>query len=97
MRIELKKFGAVLTSRPAGKEAYLSARAYLLPKDKNEKVEIDFTGVQVLSPSWADEFLTPIKNEFNNNLLLLPCENSSVKASLEILKEQYKKAGPSSP
>lgn len=91
MKIELKKFGTVLTSRPAGKEAYLSARAYILPKDKNEKVEIDFSGVQVLSPSWADEFLTPIKNELGENLVLLPNDNSSVKASLEILMEQYKK------
>ncbi|MFA7654112.1 MAG: DUF4325 domain-containing protein [Candidatus Magasanikbacteria bacterium] len=90
MRIELKKFGTVLTSRPAGKEAYLSARAYILPQDKNEPVEIDFSGVQVLSPSWADEFLTPIKNELGNNLILLPSDNSSVKASLEILMEQHK-------
>lgn len=89
MRIELKKFGEVLTSRPAGKEAYLSARAYLLPKDKTEKVAIDFSGVQVLSPSWADEFITPIKNEFGDNLTLLPSDNSSVKASLEILKIQH--------
>lgn len=89
MRIELKKFGAVLISRPAGKEAYLSARAYLLPKDKNEKVEIDFFGVQVLSPSWADEFITPIKKDFGDNLKLIPSDNSSVKASLEILKEQH--------
>lgn len=89
MKIELKKFGTVLTSRPAGKEAYLSARAYMLPKDKIEKVEIDFSGVQVLSPSWADEFITPIKNELGDNLVLLPSDNSSVKASLEILKQQY--------
>lgn len=90
MKIELKKFGTILTSRPEGREAYLAARAYLLPKNKNEIVEIDFSGVDVLSPSWADEFLTPIKNDFRNNLKLLPCNNSSVKASLEILNEQHK-------
>lgn len=85
MKIELKKFGNILTSRPAGKEAYLSARAYLLPKDNGEKIEIDFSGVDVLSPSWADEFITPIKNEFGDNLSLLPSQNSSVKATLEML------------
>ncbi|MFC1521547.1 STAS-like domain-containing protein [Elusimicrobiota bacterium] len=90
MRIKLKRFGVVLTSRSAGKEAYLSARAYILPKDKNEKVEIDFSGVKVLSPSWADEFLTPIRNEFKTKLVLLPYRNSSIKATLEILKEQHK-------
>jgi len=86
MRIELKKFGEILSSRPAGKEAYLIARAYLLPKDKNERVEIDFTGVQVLGPSWADEFLTPIKNDFGERLILLPSDNASIKATLEIIK-----------
>lgn len=89
MRLELSKFGNVLTSRPAGKEAYLSARAYLLPKNPNEKIEIDFTGVEVLSPSWADEFITPIKKEFGANLILLPSQNSSVKATLEMLKDIY--------
>lgn len=87
MKIELKKFGNILTSRPAGKEAYLSARAYLLPKDKNEIVEVDFSGVDVLSPSWADEFITPIKNEIGTNLVLLPSQNSSVKATLEMLEK----------
>lgn len=87
MRIELKKFGSNLSSRPAGKEAYLSARAYILPKDKNEKVEIDFTGVEVLTPSWADEFLTPIKKEFGNNLILLPSDNVTIKSTLEFLEE----------
>lgn len=91
MRIELKKFGTVLSSRPAGKEAYLTARAYLLPKNKNEKIEIDFSGVQVLSPSWADEFITPVKNEFGNKLILLSSDNSSVKVTLEILKKQHSK------
>jgi len=87
MRIELKKFGNNLSSRPTGKEAYLSARAYILPKDKNEKVEIDFTGVEGLTPSWADEFLTPIKKEFGENLILLPSDNVTIKSTLEFLEE----------
>jgi hypothetical protein len=29
MRIELKKFGEILVSRPAGREAYLAMSAYL--------------------------------------------------------------------
>ena len=66
MKIELKKFGNILTSRPAGKEAYLGARAYLLPKDKNETVEIDFSGVDVLSPSWADEFIKESRFSFSS-------------------------------
>lgn len=87
MRIELKKFGTILTSRPAGKEAYLAAKAYALPKNNREKIEIDFTGVQVLTPSWADEFLTPLVAEYPERVSLLPSANASVKAALEIIKK----------
>lgn len=86
MRIELKKFGTVLTSRPAGREAYLAAKAYSLPRDGAENIEIDFSGVEVLTPSWADEFLTPLMAEYKERVVLLPSDNASVKAALEILK-----------
>ncbi|MBF8280486.1 MAG: hypothetical protein HW383_259 [Candidatus Magasanikbacteria bacterium] len=86
MRLELKKFGLVLTSRPAGKEAYLAAKAYSLPKDEQEKIEIDFDGVQVLTPSWADEFLTPLFKDYPGRVVLLPTHNATVKATLEIIK-----------
>lgn len=85
MKIELKKFGTVLTSRPAGKEAYLVARAYSVPKEGQEKIEIDFSGVEVLTPSWADEFITPLFADFPGRIVLLPSNNASVKATLEII------------
>lgn len=90
MRVELKKFGVVLTSRPAGKEAYLSARAYLLPKNEDEKIELDFSGVAVLSPSWADEFLMPIIEKYGKKVKLKNTDNSSVRATLQILEEIHK-------
>ncbi|MBA4319491.1 MAG: DUF4325 domain-containing protein, partial [Flavobacterium sp.] len=73
MFIELKKFGKVLSSRPSGREAFLSAKAYILPQKKSDDavIEIDFNGVDVLSPSWADEFLTPIVEEYKNKVKLL--------------------------
>lgn len=86
MRLELQKFGTNLSSRPAGKEAYLGAKAYTLPKDEKETIEIDFTGVEVLTPSWADEFITPLMNERPGRVTLLPTENASVKAALEIIQ-----------
>lgn len=85
MKIELKKFGTVLTSRPAGKEAYLVAKAYSLPKEHNETIEVDFSGVEVFAPSWADEFLTPLFLEYPGKVILLPSDNASVKAALEVI------------
>ncbi|MEI6650349.1 MAG: DUF4325 domain-containing protein [Candidatus Moraniibacteriota bacterium] len=87
MKIELKKFGEVLVSRPAGREAYLAMSAYLT-KDigSDEPIEIDFSGVKVLAPSWADEVVTHICKEFGN-VSLSNTENASVQATLKTLRE----------
>ncbi|MCK5123488.1 MAG: STAS-like domain-containing protein [Candidatus Pacebacteria bacterium] len=87
MRIELKKFGEILISRPAGREAYLAMQAYILKGIKrDEPIEIDFSGVKVLAPSWADEVITKIDRGFEN-VKLLNTKNSSVQATLETLRE----------
>ena len=87
MRIELKKFGEILISRPAGREAFLAMSAYLT-KDlgKDEPIEIDFSGVKVLTPSWADEVITKIAEKFEN-VKLLNTENATVQATLKTLRE----------
>ena len=87
MRIELKKFGEVLISRPAGREAYLAMSAYLTKDlDKDELIEIDFAGVKVLTPSWAGEVIVNVAKNFKN-IKLLNTENSTVKATLKTLRE----------
>jgi len=87
MKIKLKKFGQYLISRPAGREAWLVMQAYII-KDikKDELIKIDFTGIKVLTPSWADEVITKLFQKFDN-IKFLNTENSSVKASLETLRK----------
>jgi len=85
MRIELKKFGKVLTSRPTGKEAFAAIRPTLDPNA--DVVEINFAGVVSLSPSWADEFFTALKNMYGNRIKYLPTDNPSVIETLKILEE----------
>jgi len=82
--IKLKQFGEMLLSRPAGREAWLVAQAYSLPKNNANKIIVDFDGVLVLSPSWADEFLTPLKEKYKD-VEYKNTSNASVKASLEII------------
>jgi hypothetical protein len=87
MKIEIVKFGDFLMSRPAGREAWLAMKAYTLPGIKNgDTVEVDFSGVKVLTPSWADEVISKLKGKFDK-VVLLNTENSSVKASLRTLEE----------
>lgn len=88
MRIEIKKLGTVLNSRPAGKEALLAVRSSLLRGvEKTEVLELDFDGVDVLAPSWADEFVTPLAEEWGDELHCVNTENPSVKMTLEFLKQ----------
>ncbi len=87
MKIELKKFGDMLISRPAGREAYLALSAYNIRDLKSdEPIEIDFAGVKVLTPSWADEFVTKLAQRFSR-VTLLNTDNSSVQATLKILRQ----------
>ncbi len=86
MLIELKKFGNLLTSRQLGKES-LAALSPQLPKENTEKVIIDFLDVTTFSPSWGDEFLSPLQQKYQNNLFLKNTSNPSVKATIEILEE----------
>ena len=86
-KIELKKFGEMLISRPAGREAYLAMMAYILKDiDKNKFIEIDFSGVKVLTPSWADEVITKVVKEFKN-VKLINIENPTTQATLKTLRE----------
>lgn len=84
MIIKMSKFGKMLISRPAGKEAYLAAKAYILPK-KQEEIVLDFSDVAVLAPSWGDEFITQLKQDFPKKTKFSNTDNPSVKATLEII------------
>ena len=87
MRIKLIKFGDTLISRPAGRVAFLALSAYQLRDIKpDELIEIDFSEVKVMGPSWADEVITKITEKYKN-YKLLNTENSSVQATLKTLRD----------
>lgn len=87
MIIELKKFGTTLISRQTGREAFLALQPFLQDVKDNEKIEIDFDGVFVFSPSWGDEFLTPLISIYGERMVLRNTGNSSVRATLDILEK----------
>lgn len=87
MRIEMKKFGEMLISRPAGREAFLAMSAYVTKGlSKDEIIELDFTGVKVLTPSWADEVITKLAKDFKK-VKLIAVDNSTVKETIKTLRE----------
>jgi len=89
MIIEIKKFGTTLVSRPSGKEAWLAFQPSLKDVTNTEEVLVDFKDVLVLTPSWADEFLTPLRRRFDDRVKLTNTDNASVKATLRILDQDH--------
>lgn len=92
MKIQLSKFGETLISRELGSEAFKAFQTTLRELSKDEELEIDFSGVLTLSPSWADEFLSPLLNQLDDKLILLASDNLSVHATLKILQEANKRS-----
>jgi hypothetical protein len=81
MHIQIKQFGTTLISRPAGKEAFLALQPQLTNLAKNEKIDLDFKEVNVLTPSWADEFITPLQEKYKSHITLSNTKNPSIKVS----------------
>lgn len=82
MLIELKKFGDILTSREAGREALLAFLPTLESLNDTEEIKIDFSGVSVLTPSWADEFIRPLIEKYGKRVLFIDDDNPSVQSAL---------------
>ena len=87
MEISLKKFGTLLNSRQNGREAFAAFQPQLVGLSENENLELDFDGVITFSPSWGDEFLSPLIKQYGSRLVLMNTSNLSVKATLELLEK----------
>ncbi len=87
MQIYLKKFGSSLSSRESGKATYNDFSPLLDELKEDETIEIDFEGLSSFSPSWGDEFLTPLLVKYGDRLLLSTSSNLSVNATIELLED----------
>jgi hypothetical protein len=86
MKIQLKKFGELLISRPDGREAFLAMRAYTIPRNFKGHIEIDFSNVAVMTPSWLDEVVQGLK-DLKLKVIFLPSDNPTVIESLKAIGE----------
>ena len=88
MRISLKQYGDILTSRPAGREAALAMKARVKPA-AGEPIELDFDGVMAVGPSWLDEVLSALRRDYGRKrVICLPTKNPSVIESLKVIDAQ---------
>ncbi len=87
MKIYLSKFGTILISRQGGREALTAFAHQLKALKEDENLEVDFDGVAIFSPSWGDEFFTPLQKQLQDRLILKNTKNSSVVATLKLLEK----------
>ncbi|MBI5465759.1 MAG: STAS-like domain-containing protein [Candidatus Kerfeldbacteria bacterium] len=87
MVITLNKFGRILTSREIGREAFAAFKSTLATLNDSETLEVDFSGVTTLSPSWADEFVGVLLVSYSDRLILKNTSNPSVKITLELIEK----------
>ena len=86
MTLQLKKFGTTLSSRHAGREALAAIQPILRQLPADEKIEIDFDDIVTFTPSWADEVITKLQNQYGSRVVLKESTNPSVKATMELLE-----------
>lgn len=72
-----------------GKEAYAALQPLLAPLGKDEALEIDFSGVGTFSPSWADEFLVPLLQQYGERLVLEKTNNAAVVTTTKFLEDVH--------
>ena len=94
MVLELKKFGSILNSRASGREAVLRARQIVNgEKDTLDDLVLDFTEVNIVTPSFADEFISGLKNLFpQKKIKIQGTESNQVLKDVLHLIEQPKMA-----
>ncbi len=86
MKLDIGGFGPLLISRPAGRDAALVVRAYQRPATDTEPIELDFSRVQVIAPSWLDEFIQTLESEFGKRVVSLPSNIPVVVETLRALQ-----------
>jgi hypothetical protein len=87
MVLEMVKFGNILNSRPAGHEAVLRAKQIVNGSNDTNGIILDFSAVEVLTPSFAEEFINGLKAIYQNTKITYKgiTDNTVTKDSLTAL------------
>ena len=92
MILLMKNFGEKLDSRPAGREAWLAIQPRLREAALEERITLDFSDVLLLTPSFADEFVTNLVRAYPDRVILSHTrDNITVQKTLEFLWESWER------
>jgi len=85
MNISVVKFGEFLMSRPAGREAAQIIVTNFAPSNDAELIELNFSKVKAVGPSWLHEVVLALRHNFKNKIVVNDCGNASVIESLKFV------------
>lgn len=87
MTLQMIKFGNILNSRPTGQEAVLRAKQIINGSNDSEGIIVDFSDVEVLTPSFADEFVKGLKEIYKDKKITFEgiTNNSVINDTLKTL------------
>jgi len=84
MRVQMVKFGKLLNSRPAGREAGLRVVQIVNGSADKEDIILDFSGVEILTPSYADELFHLLWEKYSRERVKI--ENATTATVVDSLK-----------
>lgn len=91
MTLLMRLFGEKLDSRPSGREAWMAIQPKLREAKQGETITLDFAEVLLLTPSFADEFVTLLLRDYPNPIHLENTKkNITVQKTLEFLRDTWK-------
>jgi len=84
----MRKFGVLLNGRPAGREVALRI-FQIVNGSKGVEVTLDFSGVEILTPSFADELVRLLKEKYGEDKILIEnTETSTVQDTISSIEKQ---------
>ena len=86
MTIQMLKFNAVLNGRPSAKETVLRIQQIVNGSAEKEDVVLDFAGVEVLTPSFADELLTGLREKYGSEKIKIINTSQAVSETFKAIE-----------
>ena len=83
MTIQMLKFNTVLNGRPAAREAALRIQQIVNGSTEREDMVLDFAGVEVLTPSYADELLRTLKEKYGSEKVKIVNASNAVEETFQ--------------
>lgn len=85
MIVQMLKFNTVLNGRPSAKEVVLRIQQIVNGSAEKEDVIIDFNGVEILTPSFADELLHGLREKYGHDKIKIINTSPAASETIKII------------